>query len=66
MLPINILFLYLELYPTNVRNIGVGIGSMSGRIGGILAPQISKLGIYYSWLPNTIVGILGIVAGLIR
>ena len=58
--------LLIELYPTNVRNIGVGIGSMSGRIGGILAPQISKLGIYYSWLPNAIVGLLGIVALFVR
>ena len=32
-----------ELYPTNIRNIGVGAGSFWARIGGILAPFISQL-----------------------
>ena len=32
-----------ELYPTAVRNIGVGCASFSARIGGMLAPIISQL-----------------------
>ena len=32
-----------ELFPTKVRNIGVGAGSLHARIGGILAPYIAQL-----------------------
>jgi len=37
----SILYLYTaELYPTQVRNLGIGICSLFARIGGILAPII--------------------------
>ena len=32
-----------ELFPTEVRNIGIGTGSLSARIGGIIAPYIAEL-----------------------
>ena len=32
-----------ELFPTPVRNVGLSIGSCSARVGGILAPYITKL-----------------------
>ena len=32
-----------ELFPTVVRTIGVGAGSMSARVGGLLAPFVAEL-----------------------
>ena len=32
-----------ELFPTDVRSIGVGFGSMFGRVGGFAAPLIIEL-----------------------
>ena len=32
-----------ELYPTQVRNVGVACGSFAARLGGILAPYIAAL-----------------------
>ena len=39
-------FVYLytaELFPTQVRNLGVGVTSIGARIGGILAPMVLLL-----------------------
>ena len=42
-----------ELFPTVVRTIGVGSGSMHARIGGLLAPFIAELvGVAYFSLLN--------------
>jgi len=39
-----LLYVYTsELFPTEVRNKGLGITSVSARIGGILAPFIASL-----------------------
>ena len=32
-----------ELFPTSVRTIGLGIGSLGGGLGGVLAPYILAL-----------------------
>lgn len=40
-----------ELYPTVVRNAGMGISSLSARIGGIVAPFIVLLGEHRTSLP---------------
>lgn len=39
-------FVYLytaELFPTQVRNLGVGVTSIGARLGGILAPMVLLL-----------------------
>ncbi|XP_072019159.1 organic cation transporter protein-like [Amphiura filiformis] len=54
-----------ELYPTPVRSAGMGISSMSARIGGILAPLILVLGDYWKPLPLIIFGACSISAGLL-
>ena len=38
-----IMFVYTaELFPTSVRNTAIGVSSMWGRVGGMLAPQVSR------------------------
>ena len=32
-----------ELFPTNVRTVGLGLGSLGGGLGGIIAPYILTL-----------------------
>ena len=55
-----------ELFPTEVRNIGIGFGSMVGRIGSVVAPFIILLQDFegLSFLPYVIFGICGIISGL--
>ena len=55
-----------ELFPTEVRSIAIGFGSIVGRVGGALAPFIILLqdeqGL--SFLPYLIFGICGILSGV--
>ena len=55
-----------DLFPTEVRSIGIGFGSMIGRIGGFLAPFIILLqdqeGL--SFLPYLIFGSSAIASGV--
>ena len=43
----------------------MGVSSMCGRIGGILAPQILLIGDYAGPLPLIIFGVMSIVGGAI-
>jgi len=50
----NLIYLYTpELYPTVVRGAGVGVGSMTARIGGVVAPLIADL-VSHSTLFSTV------------
>jgi len=61
-----IVFVYgAELFPTDLRNSGIGLSSAAGRIGSILAPFISSLGADSQILPMSIFGGLSVVAGLL-
>lgn len=55
-----------ELFPTEVRSIGIGFGSMIGRVGGVMAPFIILLqdieGLEF--LPYLIFGVCGILSGV--
>ena len=50
-----------ELFPTEVRGIGVGFASAGGRIGGIFAPLVLQFGNQLSWLPFFVFGCFGFV-----
>ncbi|XP_064636407.1 organic cation transporter protein-like isoform X2 [Lineus longissimus] len=53
-----------EVFPTCVRNVGMGIASMSARIGGILAPFVLLIGEYSAPVPLILFGVLSIIGGL--
>lgn len=52
-----------ELFPTVVRNIGVGTSSMCARIGSIIAPFVVSLDYIEHWLPPVIFGTLPLIGG---
>lgn len=54
-----------ELYPTVIRNLGVGTGSMWARIGGMFAPQVRLLFDIWLPLPLILMGTLPLLAGLL-
>ncbi|XP_072904184.1 solute carrier family 22 member 4-like isoform X1 [Hemitrygon akajei] len=52
-----------ELYPTVVRNMGIGVCSMASRIGSIISPYFVYLGMYNQMLPFMLMGTLILLAG---
>lgn len=54
-----------EIFPTVVRNVGVGSSSMVARIGGALAPYVNILGLKWRPLPLLIFGSLSCTAGIL-
>ncbi|NXG63046.1 S22AD protein, partial [Hemiprocne comata] len=54
-----------ELFPTVLRQTGVGLSSMSARVSGIMAPLILLLGQYHRAIPMAIFGSVPVVAGLL-
>ncbi|XP_072256939.1 solute carrier family 22 member 4-like [Pyxicephalus adspersus] len=54
-----------ELYPTVIRNMGVGIGSMSSRVGSVISPYFVYLGAYNRLLPYILMGTLTVIMGLL-
>lgn len=52
-----------ELYPTVVRNMGMGAVSTGMRLGSMLAPFISNMATSIPWLPTVVFGLAPIAAG---
>ncbi|KAF5300129.1 hypothetical protein FQR65_LT09219 [Abscondita terminalis] len=50
-----------ELYPTVIRNIGVGTSSMCARIGSMLAPYVAGLALIEPWMPPIIFGVIPLI-----
>ncbi|XP_074651203.1 organic cation transporter protein-like isoform X2 [Tubulanus polymorphus] len=52
-----------EIYPTNLRNSGLGVSSLFGRIANILAPFSTYVVKYLPWFPGVLFGALSIFVG---
>uniref|UniRef100_UPI0037E7AD21 solute carrier family 22 member 13-like n=1 Tax=Semicossyphus pulcher TaxID=241346 RepID=UPI0037E7AD21 len=52
-----------ELYPTILRQNGLGLNSMCARVGGILSPLIRLLDVYHYTIPMIVYGVIPIAAG---
>uniref|UniRef100_A0A8C3YIK4 Major facilitator superfamily (MFS) profile domain-containing protein n=1 Tax=Catagonus wagneri TaxID=51154 RepID=A0A8C3YIK4_9CETA len=53
-----------ELYPTEIRQMGMGFASVNARLGGLAAPLITMLGGFSTVLPPVGFGAPSILAGL--
>ncbi|XP_036831912.1 solute carrier family 22 member 16 isoform X2 [Oncorhynchus mykiss] len=61
-----LIYLYTcELYPTIIRSLAVGSGSMMCRVGSVVAPFCVYLADIWQFLPQLIVGILAIIIGVL-
>ncbi|KAM9302301.1 solute carrier family 22 member 6-A-like [Gastrophryne carolinensis] len=60
------IFLFtMELYPTVIRQSGLGLANTMARVGGIVAPLVMMLGDFYPFLPPVIYGGSLIVSALV-
>ncbi|XP_052567895.1 solute carrier family 22 member 12 [Peromyscus californicus insignis] len=53
-----------ELFPTVLRMTAVGLGQVAARGGAILGPLVPLLGVYGSWLPLLVYGVVSVLSGL--
>ncbi|XP_028277141.1 solute carrier family 22 member 6 [Parambassis ranga] len=61
----NCCYLYCgELYPTIIRQNGMGWASMMARVGAMVAPMVLLTGDYIPWLPGLIYGGAPILSGV--
>uniref|UniRef100_A0A665VFH1 Solute carrier family 22 member 5-like n=1 Tax=Echeneis naucrates TaxID=173247 RepID=A0A665VFH1_ECHNA len=63
----SIVYIYTaEIYPTVIRNVGMGMCSSAARIGSITAPYIIFLGSYNKVLPYILMGSLTIASSVVN
>uniref|UniRef100_A0A3Q1IHQ2 Major facilitator superfamily (MFS) profile domain-containing protein n=2 Tax=Anabas testudineus TaxID=64144 RepID=A0A3Q1IHQ2_ANATE len=63
----SIVYIYTaEIYPTVLRNVGMGLCSSAARIGSITAPYVIYLGTYNKVLPYVLMGSLTIAASVVN
>lgn len=61
-----VLYVYAaELFPTVIRNVGMGMATVASRIGGILCPFVVLMGEQSRSLPMFIFACMSLVAGLV-
>ncbi|XP_020633129.3 solute carrier family 22 member 6-A [Pogona vitticeps] len=61
----NCVYLYTgELFPTVLRQTGMGLSNTMARLGGMVAPVVKMSGEYVPFLPHVIYGAAPIVSGL--
>ncbi|XP_036909066.1 solute carrier family 22 member 20-like [Sturnira hondurensis] len=53
-----------ELYPTEIRQMGMGFTSVNARLGGLAAPLVTVVGEFSTILPPVAFGATSILAGL--
>ncbi|XP_074662567.1 uncharacterized protein LOC141915059 [Tubulanus polymorphus] len=60
------MYLYTpELFPTNLRNTGLGVCNVTSRIGAMIAPFSTYVIQIIPWLPGVIIGAICVVAGIL-
>jgi len=55
-----------EIFPTSIRNGGMGLVSFAARIGGILSPYLAKLGSLWPNLHFVLFGLMALTSGLMN
>lgn len=61
-----LIYLYTaELYPTVVRSLAVGSGSMMCRLGSVVAPFCVYLKDIWIFMPQLLVGIMALITGIL-
>jgi MFS family permease len=62
----SIIYLYsAELFPTEVRSLGLGVVSVASRLGGVISPLILLLSSVSLGMPMLVMGSLGLLAGFL-
>ncbi|XP_056003356.1 solute carrier family 22 member 7-like [Ostrea edulis] len=60
------IFLYTpEIYPTNLRALGLGLGSTMARVGGMISPYAALFGSHISWGPGVVFGSLSVLVTIL-
>ena len=54
-----------EIYPSEIRSVGLSVCSFAARVSGVLSPFVLSLAGLASWLPGSIFSVLGVSAGLL-
>lgn len=58
-----VVYLYAsEIFPTVVRNAGIGLVSMLCRVGSMAAPFVADMGTLGHWIPPFIFGLMPLIA----
>ncbi|XP_074649150.1 uncharacterized protein LOC141904460 [Tubulanus polymorphus] len=60
-----VLLYAIELYPTLMRNVSNGAGNVAGKLGSILAPQITLLEHYHLAGPYAIYGAIALLSSIV-